>query len=129
MTRRKPFPMRPAAPIKIGVVQWNLDNVARHVRAGFALVQDDLVRTHYWRYLQFLQQHGYTTRSLVGELSGIGPQTTLWSTDLTLDGYRFVQYSHDRWIGRLMNYTDCVKENAYLERLHRAFRTLPHHTE
>jgi hypothetical protein len=125
VTRRKPYPPRPDKPFRVGVVQWHLDNVANHVRAGFKGVADDIVRLHYYRYLAFLQKHGYTLKTLVRSLDDVHAETALWSTDLTPRGYRFVQYSHDRWIGRILKYADAPQENAYLDRWHRKFLQLP----
>jgi hypothetical protein len=125
VTRRKPYPPRPEKPFRVGAVQWNLHNVANHVRAGFSGVSDDTVRLHYYRYLDFLQRHGYTLRTLATNLGAVGPETTLWSTDLTPRGYRFVQFSHDRWIGRILKYADSPRENAYLDRWHAKFLELP----
>ena len=125
MSKRKVFPSRPAKPFLIGSLEWNLENVAKHTVAGFAHVADDVVRVHYFRYIAFLQSKQY----LLGAKSQIlepAPSTLeLWSHELTLEGYRFVQYSHDRWIGRLHRYADTVKENAYLEKWHRLFLQLP----
>jgi len=59
MSRRKPFPSRPEESFRIGTVRWNLENVATHVRAGFAPVPDEVVRAHFFRYLEFLQRQSY----------------------------------------------------------------------
>jgi len=128
MARRKPFPPRPEKPFRVGTLQWSLDNVANHVQAGFPPVSEGVVRAHFFQYLQFLQRHAYTTRLLVGSLSDLESTATLWSTDLTPEGYRFMQYSHDRWIRRLLNYTDDSRESALLERWRKAFASLPSET-
>jgi hypothetical protein len=122
MPWRKVFPSRPPKPFRIGAIQWNLDIVAKHTDAGFPRIADDLVRLHYSRYLSFLQSKKY----LLGADSGRAHSTIeLWSHELTLEGYRFVQYSYDRWMGRLYKYADTIRENAYLDKWHRMYLLLP----
>ena len=125
MSRRKPFPPRPEKSFRIGTVRWNLENVATHVRAGFAPVPDEVVRTHFFRYIEFLQRQNYLLRPIARTLDEITPETKLRSDDLTSEGYRFVQYSYGRWIGRILKFADTPKENAYLEKWHQAFLKLP----
>jgi hypothetical protein len=125
MSGRKPYPPRPSKPLKISSLQSSLDFVANHTRAGFPPIPDELVRTHYFRFLDFLQSHGYTSKQIVKDISNLTPSTTLWSTDLTSEGWRFVQYAHDRWMGRTYKYSDTPIENAYLDRWHDKFLDLP----
>jgi len=125
VTRRSVYPPRPEKPVRVGSVQWNLENVANHVRAGFQGVSDETVRLHYYRYLAFLQDCGYTVRVLVGSLDEVSPETALWSNDLTPRGYCFVQFSHDRWVGRILKYVDSSQGNSYLARWHAKFLELP----
>lgn len=125
MSRRRPFPPRSEKAFRIGAVRWNLENVATHVRAGFAPVSDELVRAHFFRYVEFLQRQNYLLRPIVRALQEVTLETELRSDDLTLEGFRFVQYSHDRWIGRILKFADTPKEYAYLERWHQAFLKLP----
>jgi len=106
-------------------VQWNIDNVAKHVRAGFAPMSDVALRTHYFRYLEFLQQQGFAAKPWVSTLDDVESDTTLWSDDLTPLGYRFVQFTHDRWIGRILKFNDTPKERAYLDKWLKAFSELP----
>ena len=103
MSRRKPFPPRPEKSFRIGTVRWNLENVATHVRAGFAPVPDEVVRTHFFRYIEFLQRQNYLLRPIARTLDEITLETELRSDDLT----------------------DTPKENAYLEKWHQAFLKLP----
>jgi hypothetical protein len=125
MSRRRPFPPRPEKAFRIGTVRWNLENVAVHVRAGFAPVPDEVVRAHFFRYVEFLQRQNYLLAAIARTLKEVTPETELRSDDLTLEGFRFVRYSHDRWIGRILKFADTPKENAYLEKWHQAFLKLP----
>jgi len=123
MGRLKPYPRRPEKPFRIGAVSWNLQNVATHVKAGFPPITDQLVRLHYYRYWQFLDARGYLLKAIPSEPEGWSGE--LWSTDLTLEGYRFGQYSHDRWIGRILKFTDSPSDLAFLDRWHEKFLALP----
>ena len=125
MSRRKPFPPRPSKAFRVGSVRWNLENVATHVRASFDAVPDETVRLHYYRYIEFLQRQGYLLRRIATSPSDVTLETELRSDDLTPEGYRFVQYSHDRWIGRILKYADTPGENGYLAKWHQAFLRLP----
>ena len=125
MARKKPFPPRPDRRFRVGCVQWNIDNVAQHVQAGFAPMSEMTIRAHYFRYLEFLQQHGFAEKPLVATLDDVNADTTLWSDDLTPLGYRFVQFTHDRWIGRILKFSDTPKARTYLDKWLRAFLELP----
>jgi len=123
MSRRKSYPLRPEKPFRIGTVSWNLQNVAKHVEAGFTPVPDEMVRRHYYRYWQYLKARRYLLKNIPP-----GPENwhgELWSTDLSLEGYRFAQYSHDRWIGRILKFKDAPSDIAYLDRWHAKFMSLP----
>jgi hypothetical protein len=126
MARRKPFPHRPEKAFRVGAVSWNLQNVARHVNAGFAPMSDDIVRVHYYRYWQFLRAQGYLLKEVPPEPRGWDGE--LWSTDLTLEGYRFAQYSHDRWIGRILKFRDAPSDLVCLTKWHAKFAALPKET-
>jgi hypothetical protein len=123
VVRRKPYPSRPDKPFRIGTVQWNLQNVAKHVNAGFAPVADVTVRGHYLTYLKFLRRQGYLQKDLPEIAEGWDGE--LWSHELTIEGYRFTQYSHDRWIGRILKYEDAPGQNWYLDKWHLKFLQLP----
>lgn len=86
---------------------------------------DDLVRLHYFRYVSFLESKQYLLAPKTEPLGGANSSLELWSHDLTPEGYRFVQYTHDRWIGRIHKYADTAQQNAYLEKWHQMFQQLP----
>ena len=106
-------------------MQWRLDNVATHTRAGFPHVPDDVVRAHFYAYLEFLQSKGLTVRSLAASQAEVTAGTELWSHDLTLEGYRFVQYSGDKWVDRLHKFATSDREGLFLEKWYRQFLDLP----
>jgi hypothetical protein len=110
-------------PFKVGTVAWRLDNVAAHTKAGFAPVPDDLVRIHYFRYWQFLKAKNYLLKEIPADSHGWDGE--LWSTDLSIEGFRFIQYSHDRWAGRLHIFNDMPGDLAYLDWWHEKFKKLP----
>lgn len=128
MPRRKPFPARPEKPFRIYTMQRRLDNVATHTRAGFAHIPEDIVRAHFYEYLKFLQSKGLTVRPLAASPADVTAATELWSHDLTLQGYRFVQYSGDKWVDRLDKFAASDREVPYLEKWYRQFLELPSDT-
>ncbi len=87
---------------------------------------DALVRLHYLRYWQFLEKHGYIVKHVPSDPKDW--EGELWSSDLTLEGYRFAQYSHDRWIGRILKFKDSAADLKYLDRWYEKFRALPRDT-
>ena|ERR1700735_5582245 len=125
MPKRKVFPPRPSKPFRIGATRWNLENVAKHTRAGFPHVADNIVQLHYFRYVSFLKSKQYLIGTKAQTFVLTDPALEFWSNELTLEGYRFVQYSHDRWIARLLKYVDTIRENAFLDKWHRLYLQLP----
>jgi hypothetical protein len=125
MPKRRVFPPRPPKPFRIGALAWNLEIAANQMRAGFPQVADDIVRLHYFRYVSFLQSKQYLLGAKAQTLVLTDPALELWSHELTLEGFRFVQYSHDRWMARLHKYVDTIRENAYLDKWHRMYVQLP----
>jgi hypothetical protein len=122
---RKPFPKKPVKPFRLSSLASHIDIVARHTRAGFEHVPDHYVRWHYVFFMVYLAEKHYLvppTKSVDDALAKID----LWSTDLTDDGYRFVQYAEDRWLGRLRKNDDAVAGRKYLDKWHRAFEQLPY---
>jgi hypothetical protein len=123
MTRHRPFPPRPAKPFRISSLTWLRDNVANHTRAGFGRIPDDHIRWHYRFYLEFLRRLGY----LVGDDAShdLRAKQELWSNELTSEGYRFVQYSDDRWLARLRRNDDEARGLRFLEKWHASFKEMP----
>jgi hypothetical protein len=56
--------------------------------------------------MQFLAQRGYLLPDAAGNAKHAEEKTELWSNELTSEGYRFVQYAGDRWVGRLLKRDD-----------------------
>jgi hypothetical protein len=104
-------------------VSWLRDNVANHTRAGFHPIPDDHIRWHYRFYLEFLDRLGY----LIGDSASRDTRTKqeLWSNELTSEGYRFVQYTDNRWLGRLRKDDSEASGLRFLEKWHRSFKELP----
>ena len=120
MAPPKQFPPRPETPFRISSVSVLIDIVATHTKAGFDPIADGTVREHFSQYLDFLRNRGYLL-----ENSAAMKREELWSNDLTLAGYRFVQYSEGKWLGRLYKRRTHDQESRFLERWHEAFLALP----
>jgi len=106
-------------------IAWDLDIVHRHTRAGFEHVPDSLVYHRFFQFLDFIQQHGFTVRTVVASLAEVTPATTLRNSDLSDEGFRFIQYAEPRWCRRLHKDTGPDREWAFLERWLQRFRKLP----
>ena len=71
-----------------------------HERAGFPPIPKETMHRRYWQYIRFLQVHGFTTRIIASSINEMSLDTKIKNSDLTDEGYRFMQYSHDKWISR-----------------------------
>jgi hypothetical protein len=76
--------------------------------------------------LAVFEAQGYLLKEVPPEPRGWDGE--LWSTDLTLEGYRFAQYSHYRWIGRILKFRDAPSDLVYLTKWHAKFAALPKET-
>ncbi len=76
-------------------------------------------------FLRFLADRGYLHGIGDSNDSSLGGRVELWSTDLTPEGYRFVQYAEDRWFQRLRKGDDDTKALAFLRKWHESFLKLP----
>ncbi len=124
-TRKKPFPIAPAVPRRLTTGQWQLDIVAIHTRAGFEDISQAVVFRRFYQYLGFLQGQAMTTRMLAQSIDDVSDKTELWTSDLTMVGFRFVQFSLSKWFGRLYKDQGAEKEARYIERWYAKFLELP----
>jgi hypothetical protein len=121
-TMRIPQP-RPEKDFRVDSVAWSLDSVQRHTAAGFPEIPHEVVVRRFWQYLRFLQSHGLTVRTIVRSQAEVGDATELNNSDLTDEGFRFIQYSHQRWVQRLYKDKGEQKEDGYLEKWYEKFRS------
>lgn len=105
-------------------IAWDLEAVQNHTHAGFRHIPDEIIYRRFFQFLDFIQRHGFTVRTIAETLSEITTATSLRNSDLTDDGFRFIQYAQPRWSNRLYKDTHAEKEWAFLERWHRSYQQL-----
>ena len=119
---RVPHP-RPEKDFCVDSVAWSLDGVRRHTDAGFPDIPREIIIRRFWQYLQFLQSHGLTVRTVAPSRAEVDDSTELRNADLTDEGFRFIQYSHPRWLQRLYKDTGELKEDGYLQKWYEKFQS------
>lgn len=113
---KKPLPPRPEKDFTVCSVAWDLDIVQQHTEAGFEPLPDDLVYRRFFQFLDFIQRHGFTTRTVAGSLEEVSLSTAIRNSDLTDDGFRFIQHAQPRWSSRLYKDGGEEKELRFLEK-------------
>lgn len=121
---KKKLPPRPEKDFTVCSIAWDLEAVQNHTHAGFQHIPDDIVYRRFFQFLDFIQRHGFTVRTISETLSEVTTATSLRNSDLTNDGFRFIQYAQPRWSKRLYKDTGAEKEWAFLERWHRSYQQL-----
>jgi len=114
---------RPEKDFRVDCVAWSLDIVRRHTDAGFPDITRDVVVRRFWQYSRFLQSHSLTVRTIARSPAEVDDATELKNSDLTAEGFRFVQYSHPRWVQRLYKDTGEQKEDGYLKKWYEKFQS------
>lgn len=122
---KKKLPPRPEKDFTVCSIAWDLDIVQNHTRAGFQHIADEIVFRRFFQFLEFIQRHGLTVRTVAESLSDVTPATSLRNSDLTDDGFRFIQYAQPRWSKRLYKDTGAEKEGAVLEQWFGKYQELP----
>jgi len=122
--RKKALPPRPEKDFTICSIAWDLDIVQRHTSAGFDHIPDSIVYRRFFQFLDFIQRHGLTARTVATSLADITPSTILRNSDLTEHGFRFIQYAEPRWCKRLYKDTGADKEIAFLDRWFQKYQRL-----
>src|SRR5687767_4750130 len=93
---------------------WQLENEAKHRRAGFPEIPRHVLVRRFWQHLRFLQNNGLTTRIIARGAEEISADTALSNSDLTDEGYVFEQRYGDRWVGRMYKDGGEAKEEKIL---------------
>jgi hypothetical protein len=57
-----------------------------------------LVATTFTTYINFLQGHGLTTRTLLAAGDEVTADTKIWKSDLTEEGVSFVRRAEQKWL-------------------------------
>ena len=110
----KSYPPRPVQDFRITSFAWQLANEANHSNAGFPPISREVLTRRFWQYAHFIQEHGFTTRTIVSKAEDVVPETELRNSDLTPEGYRFTQRYGDRWVARMHKDTGEAAEERYL---------------
>jgi hypothetical protein len=110
----KSYPPRPEQDFRITTFAWQLDNEANHRNAGFPAIPKEIIIRRFWQFLSFLQDNRFTNRIIASCPADITPGTELRNSDLTDDGYRYVQRYCDRWSARTYKDTGEVAEAKFL---------------
>lgn len=118
---KKPLPPRPEKDFTVCSIAWDLDIVQRHTKAGFEHIPDSLVYRRFFQFLDFIQRHGFTVRTVAVSLGDVSLSTALRNSDLTDEGFRFIQHARPRWAGRLYKDLGEQKELQFLTKWLHAF--------
>lgn len=107
---------RPGEDFRVDSMSMQLDLAASHEKAGFPAIPAETMRRRYWQYLNFLQRHKFTIRIVAANAEDVSENPELRNSDLTDEGFRFVQYSHDKWLDRTYKDQGEAKEETMLQR-------------
>ena len=122
---KKPLLPRPEKDFTVCSIAWDLDIMQRHTKAGFEHIPDDIVYRRFFQFLDFIQRHGFTVRTVATSLADVSPSTTLRNSDLTDDGFRFIQHAQPRWSARLYKDRGEQSELQFLEKWFQTFEPSP----
>ena len=114
--RKIPLPQRPEKDFTICSIAWDLDIVQRHTNAGFDHIPDSIVYRRFFQFLDFIQRHHFTVHTIAASLDEVTVKTALCNSDLTEEGFRFIQYAQPRWCNRTYKDTGAEREMVFLER-------------
>jgi hypothetical protein len=114
--------IRPVEDFRISSVAWELDIEARHEKAGFDPVSRDTTLRRFFMWVDFLQQHRMTTRTIAKALDDVDESTELRNHDLTDEGFDFVRHYHGRWLNRSGKDSGAEKERKFLDKWLKKFR-------
>ena len=117
-------PPRPEKDFTVCAVAWDIDIIQRHTRAGFDHVPDSVVYRRFFQFPDFIQRHGFAVQTIASSLDEVTQVTALRNSDLTEEGFRFIQHAEPRWCNRLHKDTDADKEPAFLDRWLRKYQQL-----
>ncbi len=119
---KKPPPPRTDKDFTIRSLEWECDIAARFQRAGFSVPADEALHSRFWIYLDFLQANGLTSRIIANKKEDVALTTALRNSDLTDQGFRFIQAIESKWSNRLLKYSDADAERSFLRKWLEKFR-------
>jgi len=110
---RKKHP-RPTYEFAITSLAWQRDIEANYQRGGFEPIPDEVIVRRFWQFLCFIQLHGLTTRTVASSPTELSDDTILHNSDLTEEGFYFIQRFHGRWLNRTRKDRGETKEESFL---------------
>jgi hypothetical protein len=113
---------RPSEDFRVTSVAWELDNEARHRKAGFDPVGRDVILRRFYSFVDFIQQNDMMTRTIAKALDDVDESTELRNHDLTNEGFDFVRLYHGKWLNRTHKDEGAAKEREFLEKWLHKFR-------
>lgn len=119
---KKPHP-RPSNDFRVTSLAWETDIEKRHTDAGFAPVAPEVIVRRFFQFLNFLQKHGMTTRTVCERIEDVKDVSEWKNSDLTDDGFYFTQQFHGRWHNRTRKDRGEEKEEGFLRKWLVEFQT------
>jgi hypothetical protein len=113
---------RPSEDFRVTSVASELDIEARHRAAGFDPVGREVILRRFFSFVDFIQQHGMTTRTVSKALDDVDESTELRTHDLTDEGFDFVRLYHGKWLNRTQTDGGAAKELTFLQKWLHKFR-------
>ncbi|WP_075090224.1 hypothetical protein [Verrucomicrobium spinosum] len=81
---KKKLPPSPGKDFTVCSIAWDLEAVQNHTHAGFRHIPDEIIYRRFFQFLDFIQRHGFTVRTIAETLSEITTATSLRNSDLTM---------------------------------------------
>ena len=106
---------RPEHDFRVDSLALLIDIAQKQELTGLPAIPRDLMTRRYWQYIDFLQRHGFTCRKIASSPAHIDEAAELRNSDLTDEGFRFIQFSHDKWLDRTYKDGGAEKEERMLE--------------
>lgn len=119
---------RPTNDFTVTSLAWERDFEQHHQRAGFPPIPDEVLVRRFWQFLRFLQQHRLTSRVVAANAAELSADTALRNSDLTDEGFYFIQRFHGRWLNRSRKDSGETKEDKFLTKWYHQFlqQSKPH---
>ena len=112
---------RPAKEFTVDSIAWIIQREQRFHSAGFPPVPCEVLLRRFWQLVCFLQQRGLTVRQIAGSIADISEESVLRNSDLTDEGFYFLQRFHGRWTNRASKDRGEQKEEAFLTKWYDQF--------
>jgi hypothetical protein len=119
---KKPHP-RPQKDGRVTSLAWEIDIEKRFADAGFDPVPREVLVRRYFQFLSFLQRQGMTSRIVCARIEDVDENSEWRNSDLTDEGFYFIQQFHGRWLNRTRKDRGEGKEESFLQKWLAEFRS------